>query len=78
MVAQSKGVVRAIPGIDSIRSLPSFRRLEMMTQPGAMLLPTVDCFTRPGSVQMVNEQAAQLDTDYESIRQLEVNGLFLV
>jgi len=45
-VAHEEGVLKDIPGILQIRSLGSFRRLEMMTQPGATLRPTIDCFTR--------------------------------
>ena len=52
MVSYKKGTVRDIPGLEVIRALPSFRRMEMMTQPGATLNPTIDCFTRPGSVQV--------------------------
>jgi len=48
----------------------------MLTQPGASIRPTVDCFTRPGSVQMVNESDDELSKDYEIIRQLEFQGLF--
>lgn len=48
----------------------------MMTQPGASIRPTIDCFTRPGSVQMVNAQEDEITRDYEIIRQLEVKGLF--
>ena len=52
LVSYKKGTVRDIPGLEVIRALPSFRRMEMMTQPGATLNPTIDCFTRPGSVQV--------------------------
>lgn len=54
----------------------SYRRCEMMTQPGAHIRPTIDCFTRPGSVQLVNENEDELAKDYEAIRHLEVKGLF--
>lgn len=49
-----------------------------MTQPGATLLPTVDCFTRPGSVQLVNDSGDKLESDHKVIRALEDNGLFIV
>jgi hypothetical protein len=52
------------------------RRMEMLTQPGALLHPTVDCFTRPGSVQLVNQSRDQLQHDYQTIRNLEKGGLF--
>lgn len=76
LVSYQSGTIMDIPGIDKIRSLPSFRRCEMMTQPGAYLRPTIDCFTRPGSVQMVNKHGEKLAEDYEVIRKLEFDGLF--
>jgi len=72
------GVLKDIPGLEAIRNLSSFRRSEMLTQPGAVLPPTVDCFTRPGSVQMVNESEERLKADYAKIRELEISGLFEV
>ena len=48
----------------------------MLTQPGAALHPTVDCFTRPGSVQLVNASREQLQADYQAIRGLEKGGMF--
>ncbi|CAM9876580.1 unnamed protein product, partial [Chrysoparadoxa australica] len=76
LVAHQCGVVRNVPGIDKIRTLPSFRRMEMTVQPGSQLSPTVDCFTRPGSVQLVNDSPEALARDYEVIRSLEKDGLF--
>lgn len=72
------GILKDIPGLEIIRNMSSFRRLEMLTQPGAVLPPTIDCFTRPGSVQMVNDVEAKLVEDYGRIRELEVRGLFEV
>lgn len=36
----------------------------MNAQPGSYLRKTVDCFTRPGAVQLVNEDKEQLMADY--------------
>ena len=36
------GVVTDMPGLDDIRRLHSFRRLELFTQAGAAMRPTVD------------------------------------
>jgi biotin carboxylase len=77
LVAQQSGVVQALPGVDAIRALPSFRAMGLAVQPGMPQKRTVDCFTRPGSVQLVNADALQLEADVEAIRQLEVDGLFL-
>ena len=62
--------------VDSIRSLESFRRVELLTQPGANLVPTIDCFSRPGSVQLVHENEETLMSNYNLIHSLEQNGLF--
>ena len=48
----------------------------MLTQPGKLLVPTIDCFTRPGSVQLVNINPGLLQNDYDRIRDLETGGLF--
>ena len=46
IVSKQTGILMDIPGIDVLRGLKSFRRVEMMTQPGAHLPLTIDCFTR--------------------------------
>jgi hypothetical protein len=46
LVSYYTGLVKEIPGLDILRDLPSFRRCEMLTQPGAQLRRTIDCFTR--------------------------------
>lgn len=45
-------------------TVAQIRTLEMTAQPGSYLKKTVDWFTRPGSVQLVNEDRAQLEADY--------------
>ncbi|CAM9900557.1 unnamed protein product, partial [Ectocarpus sp. 13 AM-2016] len=48
----------------------------MTAQPGSYLKKTVDCFTRPGAVQLVNEDKEQLMADYLRVRELEDSGMF--
>ena len=78
VVGKDGSIVKSIPGVDEIAEFASFRRMELLTQPGKLLLPTKDCFTRPGSVQLVNEIPMTLQSDYERIRELEEYGLFLL
>ena len=66
----------ALPGVAEIRELASFRKIEMHTQPGSTVAPTIDCFTRPGSVQLVHEDEAVVLADHARIRALEESGLF--
>eukprot|EP01036_Dinobryon_divergens_P033072 gene33072-42783_t len=76
LVSSISGTLKSIPGLDVIRGMDSFRRMEMFTQPGCPISPTIDCFTRPGSVQMVNSSGEALERDYRQIRELETSGLF--
>jgi L-amino acid ligase C-terminal domain 2 len=76
LVAHANGRVLSVPGVDVIRRMPSFRGLEMTAQAGSVLRQTVDCFTRPGAVQLAHADAAVLQADYDAIRQLEKQGLF--
>jgi hypothetical protein len=50
----------------------------MLTQPGNELRKTIDCFTRPGSIQMANKDAHQLEKDYNLLHNLSQNGFFTV
>ena len=78
LVARENGKIKAIPGIDTIMSLRSFVKCEMCVQPGDELKKTVDCFTRPGAIQLIHDDAKVVEEDYEAIRKLEVDGLFLL
>mmetsp|Transcript_8797 Transcript_8797/g.13163 ORF Transcript_8797/g.13163 Transcript_8797/m.13163 type:complete len:979 (-) Transcript_8797:119-3055(-) len=79
MVSRQRGILTATPGLAEIRSMASFRRLGMLTQVGSPMVPTVDCFTRPGSVELVNALPADLEADCARIRQMELSEeLFVV
>ncbi len=68
-------ILKSISGVDEIANFSSFCRMELITQPGNNVPPTIDSFTRIGSVQLVNESPASLVEDYERIRALECDGL---
>ena len=74
LVSTDSGVVEGSPGVDEIRKMSSFRRLELFTQLGSTISPTIDCFTRPGSVQLVNDMPGKLEDDYSTIRRMETEG----
>jgi biotin carboxylase len=76
LVSYQEGKLESIPGLDIIRNMSSFRSAEMLTQPGNDIKLTIDCFTRPGSVQMVNASIEEMEKDYLRIRDLETSGLF--
>ncbi len=76
VVCRQKGIVKDIPGIDIIRDLSSFKKLEMLTQPGAVVQLTVDGFTSPCSVQLISAKVGDLQEDCKIIRSLEEEGMF--
>ena len=76
LVARENGKIKSIPGIDKIMALRSFLKCEMAVQPGDDLRKTVDCFTRPGAVQLVHDDADVVEEDYAAIRALEEDGMF--
>ena len=71
LVSTHNGILKGIPGLSKIRSLSSFRRLEMQIQSGMKMVPTIDCFSRPGSIQLVAHSDEALVNDYEYVRTLE-------
>jgi biotin carboxylase len=76
LVAREDGRIKSMPGVDVIMALPSFVKAEMAVQVGDDLRKTVDCFTRPGAVQLIHEDAAVVEADYVRIRELELEGMF--
>jgi len=76
LVSRQDGVIAALPGVDTIRALPGFRKMGLAVQPGMAQKRTVDCFTRPGSVQLVADNDIALARDVAAIRALEIQGLF--
>lgn len=74
LVSSQTGIVREVAGLHHIRSLSSFRRIDLTLQPGALMTPTVDTFSSPGTVQLVHTDPACLEADYRGIRQLEMSS----
>ncbi|KAJ8603981.1 hypothetical protein CTAYLR_003356 [Chrysophaeum taylorii] len=70
MVSRQRGVVKALH-VDKITALKSFAKMELAVQPGSKLAPTIDCFTRPGAIQLVHPDPAVVEADYRAIRALE-------
>lgn len=75
MVSRYGGIVRSLPGEEAIRKLPSFRSLSWDVKPGDYCSKTIDCFTRPGCVQLVADTEEEAERDLEAIHDLELYGL---
>lgn len=78
LVSYSRGVVKATPGFDRIRELPSFVYLETGVKPGTKVDYTIDLFTGIGSVILMHKDEKTLQHDIQLIRQMEKdNALFI-
>jgi hypothetical protein len=71
LVSYKSGKVRATPGFDLIRSLPSFVSLESSVHPGSMISPSIDLETACGSVILIHPNPIVLQRDIDLVRSLE-------
>lgn len=65
------GTVVSMPGLPTVRELPSFRLEMMAVSPGDQVYPTVDGWTCPGHFVLSSPSADQVASDYAAIRALE-------
>ena len=75
LVSFSTGTVKATPGFEVLKQLPSFYFLETHVKEGVKVVLTVDLITEIGQAVLMNESKEMLDRDIEIIRQLETNNL---
>lgn len=75
LVSFASGTVKATPGYDVIKLLPSFVHLETHIKPGSKVVPTVDLATDIGSVVMMHPDKEILQRDIALIRQMEKNNV---
>jgi hypothetical protein len=77
LVSYSKGKIKAMPGFDVIKRLPSFVWLSPGVSVGSEVTYTVDLITCPASLVLMNHDKDVLQKDLDFIRYLEeINGLF--
>ncbi len=77
LVSCARGVVKATPGFEEIKSLQSFVYLETGVRPGTHVDYTIDLFTGIGSVILMHHDPDVLEKDVERVREMELkNQLF--
>jgi len=74
LVSYCEGLVVGTPGLDRIRTLPSFVSLLETPAIGAKVERSVDLFTNVGSVIVMHPDPAVLEADVCTIRKLESEG----
>jgi biotin carboxylase len=74
LVSYARGKVKATPGFEVIKNLPSFVYLETGVQPGSMVDYTVDLFTGIGSAILMHHDPEVVMQDVKRIREMETNN----
>ncbi|TYZ68349.1 hypothetical protein PybrP1_012567 [[Pythium] brassicae (nom. inval.)] len=77
-VSYENGVLEGYPGMPEVEAMPSYVSQCLHAKAGDELQVTIDMFTTPGSVLLVHDDPAQLQRDYDRIRELERSGLYAV
>jgi biotin carboxylase len=76
LISPGTGVIPDEDGWAPIRSLTSFLDLIVSKPPGTRIEKTVDLATSPGYVYLTAADQAQIDADYQELRELERAGLY--
>ncbi len=74
LISQHEGRIVSDLGMTEIESLPSFAGTISMLRPGDQLKPTVDLFSCPGFIYLVDPDRERLKADYDRIRELDAAG----
>jgi hypothetical protein len=77
LVNYSRGTVKATPGYEMMKKLPSFVCLETGVKEGSKVDYTIDLFTGIGSVILMHKDPEVLKRDIQFIRYMEdIHGIF--
>jgi len=74
------GILKEIDGaaLKAIRALKSFQSEMIAVAPGKRIDLTIDAVTACGNVNLVNQDLAQLEADYEAFHEIVGRGIFTV
>jgi len=74
LISQHEGRIVADAGMREIEALPSFAGTISLLGPGDQLKKTVDLFSCPGIIYLVDPDRDRLKADYDRIRELDASG----
>ena len=76
LISPHEGRIVSTDGLAAIEGLPTFAGSIAMLETGDELKRTIDLFSCPGMLYLVDPDRAKLQADYERLRELEAEGLF--
>jgi len=74
LISQHEGRIVDDAGMREIEALPTFAGTIAMLSPGDQLKKTVDLFSCPGFIYLVDPDRNRLKADYDRIRELDASG----
>lgn len=74
LISQHEGRIVDDAGMREIEALPSFAGTIVMLRPGDQLKKTIDLFSCPGFIYLVDPDPDRLKADYDRIRELDAAG----
>jgi hypothetical protein len=74
LISQHEGRIASDAGLREIEALPSFAGTISMLGPGDTLKKTIDLFSCPGIIYLVDPDRDRLKADYDRIRELDAEG----
>jgi ATP-grasp domain len=79
LISHQRGRVVSDAGMRAVEALPSYAGSISMAQPGEEITPTIDLFSCPGIVYLVDPDRDVLKRDYDRLREIErEQGIFEV
>jgi biotin carboxylase len=78
LINYHEGTLLDYPGMEEVKSLPSFVEAEMKMHIGEHFPVTVDFLTSPGAIMLMHESKEVMERDAERIHELCKEGLFSV
>jgi biotin carboxylase len=76
LISESSGVIKSIPAINKIKSLPSYFSHMIDLKVGDYVKKTVDIVDCPGIIYLTHENRSVLKKDYQEIRRLEKSEFY--
>ncbi|MEM6402817.1 MAG: ATP-grasp domain-containing protein [Cyanobacteria bacterium P01_D01_bin.116] len=76
LISEVEGKINSVSQFDKIRKLPSFCDMHLSIKKDGLIKKTVDVSSCPGYIFLVNENPEIIEQDYQTIRELEKNGLY--
>jgi hypothetical protein len=74
LISRHEGRIVGDAGLREIEALPSFAGTISMLGPGDRLKRTIDLFSCPGIIYLIDPDRGQLKADYDRIRELDAAG----